>query len=104
MYFGGGLGMTGAAVALLRNSRFAYTNPWILLFGSLGLLFGTMMTPYDRSPALKHLLYGGFIGTMALSMVPLINMAGLPIIFDAMLATGVSMGALGLVAYNAPSE
>lgn len=104
MYFGGGIGLTGAAVAFLRNSRFAYTNPWILLFGSLGLLVGTQLTNYHTNPALKHLLYTGFIGTMALSMIPLINMAGLPIIYDAMLATGLSMGALGLVAYNAPSE
>jgi len=46
----------------------------------------------------------GFIGTMSLSMVPLINMAGLPIIYDALFATGLSMAALGAVAYNAPSE
>ena len=41
MYFGGGLGFTGAMVYALRNSTFAMTNPWILLFGSLGLLIGT---------------------------------------------------------------
>ena len=44
------------------------------------------------------------MGTMALSMVPLINMASMPILFDAMFATGFTMGGLGLVAYNAPSE
>ena len=42
--------------------------------------------------------------SMALSMVPLINMASIPLIFDAMFATGFTMGGLGLVAYNAPSE
>jgi len=42
--------------------------------------------------------------TMALTMVPLINMASMPIIFDALFATGFTMGGLGLVAYNAPSE
>jgi len=41
MYFGGSLGMTGVAVQLLRNSRYAYMNPWALLFGSLGLMIGT---------------------------------------------------------------
>ena len=41
---------------------------------------------------------------MALSMIPLINMAGIPIVYDALFATGISMSALGLVAYNAPSE
>lgn len=41
---------------------------------------------------------------MALSMVPLINMAALPVIYDALFATGITMGSLGLIAYNAPSE
>lgn len=104
MYFGGGLAMTGAMVGLLRNSMFAYTNPWILLFGSLGLLIGTQVTNYYQAPALKHILWGGFIGTMALSMVPLIQMASMPVIYDALFATGITMGGLGLVAYNAPSE
>jgi len=44
------------------------------------------------------------MGTIALSMIPLINMASMPIIFDALFATGFTMGGLGLVAYNAPSE
>jgi len=46
LYFGGGLGATGVLVAALRNSSLAYTNPWILLFGSLGLLIGTQWTDY----------------------------------------------------------
>ena len=41
---------------------------------------------------------------MALTMVPLISMAGMPIVYDAIFATGITMGGLGLVAYNAPSE
>jgi FtsH-binding integral membrane protein len=53
---------------------------------------------------LKHALWLGFMGSMALSMVPLINMASMPIIYDALFATGITMGGLGLVAYNAPSE
>lgn len=91
-------------VSFLRNSRFAYTNPWILLIGSIGMLLGTHMVNYHTSPVLKHVMYAGFMTTIALSMVPLINMASMPIIFDAMLATGFMMGGLGLVAYNAPSE
>jgi len=31
-------------------------------------------------------------------------MAGAPIVYDALLATGVTVGSLGLFAYNAPSE
>jgi FtsH-binding integral membrane protein len=53
---------------------------------------------------LKHLLWGGFMASMGLSLVPLIQMAGMPIIYDALFATGISMAALGAIAYNAPSE
>ena len=104
MYFGGGLGATGVLVGALRNSKVAYMNPWVLMFGSIGLMIGTQMTSYHQSPVLKHALYLGFISTMALSMVPLINMASMPIIYDALFATGITMGGLGLVAYNSPSE
>ena len=53
---------------------------------------------------MKHALWVSFMGIVALIMVPLINMASMPIIFDAMFATGFTMSGLGLVAYNAPSE
>jgi len=82
----------------------AYMNPWAGFFLSLGTLIGCMMVNYDRSPALKHGLWLGFMGATALSMIPLINMASAPIIFDALFATGFTMGGLGLIAYNAPSE
>jgi len=104
MYFGGGLATTGVLVGAFRNSMFALNHPWMLLFGSLGLLIGTHATDYYTNPVLKHLFWGGFMATMGLSMVPLIQMASLPIIYDAMFATGLTVGGLGLVAYNAPSE
>ena len=53
---------------------------------------------------LKHLMWAGFMGITGLSLVPLIQMASMPIIYDALLATGLTVGGLGLVAYNAPSE
>lgn len=89
---------------MLRNSRFAYMNPWVLLIGSIGLMIGTMSVNYHTNPVLKHVLYAGFMGTMALSLVPLINMYAMPVIFDALFATSFTMAGLGLVAYNAPSE
>ncbi len=104
MYFGTGLAATGLTVSLMRNSLFALNHPYLLMFGSLGFMIGTMFTNYQTSPALKHALWAGFLGTTALSMVPLIQMASLPIIYDALFATGITMGGLGLVAYNAPSE
>jgi len=104
LYFGGGLGATGLLVGALRNSSLAYTNPWILFGATIACLIGTHMTDYNAQPVLKHALWMGFIGSMGLSLVPLINMAGMPIVYDAMFATGFSMAALGAVAYNAPSE
>ena len=38
------------------------------------------------------------------SLVPLINMYAAPVVYDAMIATGVTVGGLSAVAYNAPSE
>ena len=37
-------------------------------------------------------------------MVPLIHIYAMPVIYDALIATGVTMGSLGIVAYNSPSE
>jgi FtsH-binding integral membrane protein len=79
-------------------------NPFLLFGLSIGTLFGTMMTNYQTQSGLKHALWLAFMSTMAISMVPLINMASLPIIYDALFATGFTMGGLGLIAYNAPSE
>jgi FtsH-binding integral membrane protein len=103
-YFSGGLGLTALLVTKLRFSRLAYMNPWLLFGTSIGFLIGTMMVNYHQSPVLKHALYAGFVGSIAVSMIPLINMSALPVIFDALFATGFTMGGLGLVAYNAPSE
>jgi FtsH-binding integral membrane protein len=104
MYFGAGLAATGTITAFMRNSMFLMNHPFMFMFASLGLLFGTMLTDYQRNPVLKHLMWGGFMGITGLSMVPLIQMASMPIIYDALFATGLTVGGLGLVAYNAPSE
>lgn len=103
-YFGGGLLITGGLVGALRNSRFANMNPWGLLAITIATMVGMQLTSYHTNKPLKHALWMSFMTSMALSMVPLINMASMPIIFDALFATGFTMGGLGLVAYNAPSE
>jgi len=72
MYFGGGLAATGVITAAMRNSMFALNHPFLLMFGSLGFLLGTMFTDYHKSPMLKHLMWGGFMGMTGLGMVPLI--------------------------------
>lgn len=89
----------------MRNSSFAYTvNPWLLLFGSLGFLIGTQVVDYHSQPLAKHALWLGFMATMGMTMVPLVSMAGMPVVYDALFATGFTMAGLGLVSYNAPSE
>ena len=50
------------------------------------------------------MFFGAFVGTMSLSLVPLIHIYSMPVIYDALIATGVTMGSLGVVAYNSPSE
>ena len=103
-YFGAGLFTTGLMVGVFRNSMFALNHPWMLFFGSIAAMFGTLLTDYDRNFALKNLFWISFMGLTGLGMVPLIRMAGMSIIYDAMLATGFTVGGLGIVAYNAPSE
>jgi FtsH-binding integral membrane protein len=41
---------------------------------------------------------------MSVGLVPLIHMYSMPIIYDALIATSVTVGGLGAVAWNAPSE
>lgn len=79
-------------------------NPWMLLGLSMGTLIGTKMVDYERNWLLKNMMYVGFVGTMSASLVPLIHIYALPVIYDALIATSVTMGSLGFVAYNSPSE
>jgi FtsH-binding integral membrane protein len=90
---------------LLRNNmRVLNMSPWAMLGLSIASLVGTYMCDYETNFALKTLCFGGFISSMSLSMLPLIHMYSMPVIYDALIATGVTMGSLGVVAYNAPSE
>lgn len=49
-------------------------------------------------------MYTGFIGAMSVSLVPLLHIYSLPLVIDALIASGVTVGSLGLIAYNAPNE
>lgn len=46
MYFGTGLAATGVLVKMMSNNMFALNHPWMMLFGSLGFMIGTMFTNY----------------------------------------------------------
>ncbi len=104
IYFTGSLGITGVMVGLLRNSRFAYANPSLIYAGLVTFILGTIFTDYNTQRPLKHAFWFGFMTTMAILLIPLINAVSMPIIYDAIFATGFTIGGLGLVAYNAPSE
>ena len=103
-YFGSACMGTGALMYALRNSSLVTMNPWVLLACSFGTLIGTHMLDYNTNFAAKNLMYGAFIGTMSVSLLPLIHIYASSVLFDAAIATGVTMGALSTVAYNAPSE
>lgn len=104
------LACTGTAgfMFLFRNNMRLLNMgmPMSILFfvGSLGLMIGTQFTDYHQNWALKNLLYTGFVASMSVSLLPIIHMYSMPVIYDAIMATGVTVGALSAVAYNAPSE
>jgi len=79
-------------------------NPFMFMALSFGMLMGVHMTDYNSNFLLKNLMFAGWVGLISTSLVPLIHMYSMPILFDAMLATGVTVGSLGAVAYNAPSQ
>jgi len=103
-YFGAACTGTGVLMHMMRNSSLAYMNPWLYMGLSFAMLLGVNMTSYRDNWMLKNMLYAGWVGLVSTSLVPLIHMYSMPILFDAMLATGVTMGSLGAVAYNAPSQ
>lgn len=104
-YTGYGVGATAIGCGLLKNSAAAHAaNPWLLLGGSIALIVGTHMVDYHTQFPLKLAMYSGFCGLTAVTLVPLISMSASAAVFDACLATGVSMASLATIAYNAPSE
>ena len=103
-YFGGGLALTGASIALFRHTALAYANPFLLFIPTIGALIGTQFLNYHTQGPLKHLAWGTFCGLEGLALAPLINMAGMPIIFNAIAATGAMMGGLAAYAYNSPTN
>lgn len=97
--------MTSAFTFALRNSmRWANMSPIPLFIASLMFLVGTHMTDYEVNKPLKLFLYTGFCFSTAITLLPLIQMSAAAAITDAILATGCTMGTLGAIAYNAPSE
>ena len=104
-YFGFGIMSTSAVIYQLRNSMAWQRVPSLaLLGGSIALLLGTHMLDYQTNFFPKLLCFTAFTASQGLAILPLIQMSALATVADAALATGLSMTALGTVAYNAPSE
>ena len=103
-YFGAGCLGTGIGVSMLRNVQLGFGGTIGMVLGSFAFLFGTILTDYEKSFALKNMMFGGYVGCTALSLVPLLQAYGGAVMFDALLCTGATMGSLGGVAWNAPSE
>ncbi len=88
-----------------RHSVAAAAAPWkLLLAAALGCAIGTKSIDYHTNWGLKMLFYSGFIGSLSLCILQLIQMSSAALIADACYATGCSMVALSTVAYIAPSE
>jgi FtsH-binding integral membrane protein len=90
--------------ALRNNQRALMVNPWALLAVSIGSMIGTQMIDAEANPIAKHMMFGTFIGSMSVSMIPLIHMYSMPIIYDALIASSACVGSLGAVAYFSPSQ
>lgn len=103
-YFTGACGATGVFMHVMRNSSLAYMNPFLYMGLSMAMLVGVHMCDYKQNWLLKNAIYAGWVGLISTSLVPLVHMYSMPILFDAMLATGVTMGSLGAVAWFAPSQ
>ncbi len=63
-----------------------------------------MFTDYEENWLAKNLLYTTWIGLTSASLVPVLATFNTPIIEQALLSTSITVGSLGLVAYNAPSQ
>lgn len=103
-YFGGGIALTGLSISLFRFTALAHANPLLLFIPTIASLVGTMYFNYHTQSVQKHLCWGAFCGFEGLALAPLINMAGMPIVFNALAATGAMMGLLAAYAYNSPTN
>jgi len=74
-YFSGACAGTGFLMGAFRNNAaIVNMNPWLVLGLSLATLVGTHMISYEQNFALKNLMFAGFIGTMGVSLVPMMHM------------------------------
>ena len=106
-YFGGACALTKFTAFALANSKYGKVHvkhSFGFSLVSLALMWGTMNLSYDDNWYLKNLTYGLMNGSLGVTIVPFINLIKMKILTDVLLGTGVIMGSLGILAYNAPSD
>ena len=67
-------------------------------------IFAVNSIDAKRQPFMKNLAFGSFVGSLSCSLVPLIQMAGSALAYNAVVATGVMCSSLALIAYYSPDE
>lgn len=98
---------TGVFAYALRDSPLGYwlvQAPLLNFAITAALLFGTMALDYEEQWVAKNLMFTSLIGMFGASLVPLLNETPAPLIEQALLATGATVGSFGLTAYVAPSQ
>ena len=103
-YFGASTAGTGIFMYLMRNS-YGVLSMGLPLYMVLSviLLSALHRVDYHRNRSMKNMIFAGWIAFMSSSLVPLIHMFSMPVLYEALLATGVSVGSLCAVAYKSPS-
>ena len=104
-YFTGGIAGTAFLMAAFAGVNAALFTKYGLGITLLSLWFIVQLihTDYKQSPVLKSILYAGFVSCTGIGMAPMVKLLGAPLLADAALVTGTTVGSLGLVAWNAPS-
>ena len=100
-WFSYGLCTTAASVYLMRNSMAWAAVPWYVMLGGS---FACLYAAHALDHPFKMMAYTAFTGIMGLAVLPLVQISAASAVADAALATGLSMTALGGIAYMAPSE
>ena len=96
-YFTVACSLTAALVYAMRNSvRCLNMNPGVFAMLSIISIGGTKLMDYHENWEYKNMFYAAYVGTQACTLVPLIHKYSMPIIYDALIATGVTMGSLGV--------
>lgn len=76
------------------------------LFAVLSTLsvIGTLALDYEKQYYEKHACWSMILFVTAFKLAPVLRKANLTMINQSLMATGCTVGGLGLIAYNAPSD